>query len=391
MATDDVVVVGAGIVGLSAAYYLAKAGASVTVVDRFDVAAGTSGACDGNVMLQSKEPGPMLDIGLEASARYPGLIEELGEDVEYERHGSLILMESEDQVERMRPGIEATRAAGVEIRLLDHQAVADLQPEVAEHIVAGAYCPSDVTLNPLLMCFALARAAKRLGVKYRFGDPVREVVVTDGAAAGVRVGGDLLAAPNVVLAGGVWTPELLAPLGRTVPIKPRKGHIVVTEVCRPFVNTAMVSPSYLFDKHAHGGQRPAAGGGGVSVSFSLDQTVSGTMFIGSSREMGSDDVATASAVLRRIAVNAARIVPCLADVRVIRSFAGLRPVTPDGRPLIGAIGPRGLHIAAGHEGDGIALGPITGELVTELVLDGKASRDLTPFDPERFERAHETT
>jgi sarcosine oxidase subunit beta len=126
-----------------------------------------------------------------------------------------------------------------------------------------------------------------------------------------------------------------------------------------------------------------------SVSFSLHQSRTGTCFVGSSREFVGFDDGTSPEVIRAMARTAVRHFPGVANVRVERSFAGLRPATPDGRPIIGeAASCRGLYVAAGHEGDGIALGPITGRIVAELILGVVPAWDLTSLSPDRFDKSH---
>lgn len=383
--SSDVVVVGAGIVGLSAAYYLAKKGVSVTVLEARDIAAGASGACDGNIMVQSKRPGLVLEFGKAAAELYPRLIDELGVDVEYQRHGSLVIFEDDADLLLMKPIMGGQRDAGLDVQFLSRQEALEIQPGLGPSVVAASFVADDANVNQLALCFALAEAAHGRGVQFRFGATVSGVIARQGRVCGVRADNEDIHTSTVLLAAGVWSPEIARTVGVDLPITPRKGHILVTEKRRPLARTSLLSPSYIRHKHQATtvASRPTTSED--NVSFSLDQTLSGTLLIGSSREFLGFDDATSPEIIRKIARTAVRLFPPLADLHVIRSFAGLRPSTPDGRPILGqASSCQGLFIAAGHEGDGIALGPITGKVMADLISDGACDWDLSGFSPERF-------
>jgi sarcosine oxidase subunit beta len=389
---SDVIIVGAGIVGVSTAYYLAKKGVRVTVLEARDVAAGTSGACDGNIMLQSKRPGPVLEMAKAGTALYPRLVDELDVDVEYERSGSMVLFEDEIELSFMKPLIESQRAAGLDVRLLQRREALEIQPGLAGHVVGASFLADDASVNQLALCFALARAAQRMGSTFQFGSTVTDVIAKAGTVSGVRTDRGDVTAPKVLLAAGVWSPEIARTVGLDLPIVPRKGHILVGEKCEPLMRTHLISSSYARHKHHAAGATATPLTGRESVSFTLGQTRSGTLFIGSSREFVGFDDGTDPEIVRAIARTAVGVFPPLANVHVIRSFAGLRPYTPDGRPILGeASACTGLYIAAGHEGDGIALGPITGSLMADLIADGACGWDLTAFSPQRFGAAGAAT
>jgi len=385
--TADVIVVGAGIVGLSTAYQLARDGARVTVLERRDVAAGTSGACDGNIMVQSKRPGLVLELAKASAAMYPELLDEIGGDIEYERKGSLMVFENEDDLEVLTPVIAGQRAAGLDVQLLSPAEAAEIQPGIAEHVIHATYLATDASIDQLALCFTLARAGRARGVEIDLGANVSDPIVERGAIAGVRTDrGDVLASA-VVLAAGVWTPTIAASLGLKLEIVPRKGHILVTEKWPALVRTALLSPSYV--RHKHEVNASTTLSGKESVSFSLHQSRTGTCFIGSSREFAGFDDSTSGEVVDAMAQAAVRMFPGVANVRILRSFAGLRPYTPDGKPIVGAVSSYpGLYVAAGHEGDGIALGPITGRIVADLVSERRLAWDLSSLSPDRFVERH---
>lgn len=386
--TVDVVVVGAGIVGLSTAYHLARGGARVTLVERRDVAAGTSGSCDGNIMVQSKRPGLVLELAKASAAMFPELLDDVGGRVEYEHKGSLMVFENAEDLEVLTPIIAGQRAAGLDVRLLSPAEAAEIQPGLADHVIHATYLGTDATVDQLGLCFALARAVRARGVEIELGANVAEILVEGSRIQGVRTDRGEISAPHVVLAAGVWTPMIAGTLGVQLQIVPRKGHILVSEKWPPMVRTALLSPSYVRHKHETNAST-ATLSGKDSVSFSLHQSRVGTCFIGSSREFVGFDDSTSAEIVAAMAQAAVRMFPGAANVRIVRSFAGLRPYTPDGKPVVGEVSAHpGLYIAAGHEGDGIALGPVTGKIVADLILEHRCAWDIGALSPDRFVERH---
>jgi sarcosine oxidase subunit beta len=167
--------------------------------------------------------------------------------------------------------------------------------------------------------------------------------------------------------------------GLEVPITPRRGQILVTAAVAPLLRHCLISAQYVAAKFKP--ELAAAGG----MGFSLEQVDSGNILIGSTREFAGFDRRTTFDGIRTIARRIVPVIPALKHVPVIRSFGGLRPYTPDGLPILGrAAGLEGFIMAAGHEGDGIALSAITGELIAELIATGRTQIPLEAFRLERF-------
>jgi sarcosine oxidase subunit beta len=183
----------------------------------------------------------------------------------------------------------------------------------------------------------------------------------------------------VINAAGVHAPEIGALLGLDIPIKPRRGQILVTESCPPMLRHCMISAKYIAAKFNP--EIVKSTGEGVSI----EQTENGNLLLGSTREFAGFDRRNTTEGLRRIATKTTAIVPALEQVNVIRAFAGLRPHTPDGLPILGPVADvSGFFMAAGHEGDGIALSPITGELIAQMIVTGKSDIPLDAFSLGRF-------
>jgi len=384
--TTDVAVVGGGVIGASIAYRLAKEGRQVALCERGDLAAGATGACDQAVFLQSKNPGLHLKLALDSSALFAGLREELGADIDYSQDGGMITIENELEMEVMTSFVERQRQNGLDVTILSPRDAAARQGGLSRRLLGATYSPQDGHVNPFKLTLAFARAARRLGAQI-----VLDAEVTGFKRAGEKITGVTttrgdIDAGLVVLAAGAWTPLLAEKLGLTLPIKPRRGQIVITEPVAPYIRGNILSAQYIAAKY-HPELLAASQDRGVrlGVGLSLTQTAKGDLLIGASREFAGYDLDNSRDTIREILKNAARLVPGLRNMRVIRVMSGLRPYTPDGLPLVGFVpAVPGLFLAAGHEGDGIALSAITGRIASELITTGRAYTDVSALSPARF-------
>jgi sarcosine oxidase subunit beta len=212
------------------------------------------------------------------------------------------------------------------------------------------------------------------------------MVVEEGRVAAVVTDRGRVLTGMVVNAGGVWAPALGRMVGVSVPIRPRRGLLVVTEGVPFRLRGTVIAAKYLMSKF---GKETAIGtraeDSSVSVGLVVAQAKSGNLIFGSSREFAGYDTRTTAASLGRVVEDALRTLPVLRRVRAIRAFAGLRPASADGLPIVGrAPGVEGFVIAGGHEGDGVALAPITGRLIADLVLGGEVAQELNALRYDRF-------
>ena len=364
----EVIVVGGGVIGSSVAYYAAKAGRKVLLLDRGDIAAGTSSACDGFIILQSKNPGPHLDLALESAAMYRTLSAELDYDLEYMPCGGMVVAETEKQAALLRGLIQKQQAAGLAVELLPITEARRSEPLLAEDLWGAAYCQEDAQVNPIRVAQGFAQAARRLGAQIRTGVEAQGLLVENGKVCGVQTAEGALRADYVVNAAGVWAPELVAAHGLQVPIQPRRGQILVTEPLPSMLRHVLLCACYLIAKHHPEELDPNERQHRLGVGLAVEQTAHGGLLVGSTREFAGFDRRTTLAGIEAVARHARRILPALANVNVIRTFSGLRPYTPTGLPFLGPVAELpGLVMAAGHEGDGIALAPVTGKKVAEYL------------------------
>ncbi len=381
----DLVVIGAGMIGAACAYYCATAGLTVTVLERGAIGSGTTAACEGNILLSDKEPGPELDLALLSSRLWAELAAELGADrLEYHAKGGLVVAAAETTAAGLRALAERQRAAGVEVLHVPAADLPGLEPNLAPGMAGGAFYPQDAQVQPMLAAARLLRHARRHGATVLPGTAVVGFV-RDGSGAIIGVRTDSPDAPvipagRVVNAAGTWSGQVADLAGAPIPISPRRGFILVTEPLPRVIRHKVYTAEYVANV--------ASGDAGLETSVVVEGTRAGTVLIGASRERVGFDRTVSLPVLRRLAAQAIAVFPFLADVALLRSYLGFRPYCPDHLPVIGP-DPRapGLIHASGHEGAGIGLSAGTGHLIAQLVTGAEPDIDLAPFRPGRFEEA----
>jgi sarcosine oxidase subunit beta len=374
----DVVVIGGGVIGASIAYHLAKRKIRAVLLEKGDPAGGSSGACGGTVFLQTKSPGPNLKLALASADRFRHLEAELAADIEYDNRGGLIVIEREEERETLAHLVDRQQKAGLDVRLLDRQQARDLEPALSPAILGAAFSPVDSQVSPWHLTFAFIKAARGHGARVHTGTRVIGIRLSSHRVQSVATDNGEIATETVVNAAGVHAPRIAALVDLNVPIEPRRGQLVVTEATGPLISRCMLSAQYIAAKF---NPDLARKGGGVSI----EPTAHGNFVLGSTREFAGFDKRVTPAGIQHIAANVAAILPALKRMKFIRVFAGLRPYTPDGLPILGRVaGPDGFVMAAGHEGDGIALAPITGELIADLIVDDRTRFSLEDYKLDRF-------
>ncbi|GAA3387733.1 FAD-binding oxidoreductase [Streptomyces roseoviridis] len=370
----DAVIIGAGVVGAACAYYAARSGLSVAVVDRGPVAGGTTGAGEGNLLVSDKGAGPELDLALLSTRLWRELSGALPPDMEYEPKGGLVVAPDETTLKALRVFAEGQRAAGVTATEVPGDALADVEPHLSPAMAGAFHYPEDAQVQP-------ARAAARLlaaaSCATHLGEEVTEILRTPtGAVRGLRTPRRELLAPAVVNAAGTWGGRIADLAGSHLPVLPRRGFVLVTEPLPRVVRHKVYAADYVADV--------ASDSAALQSSAVVEGTPAGPVLIGATRERVGFDRSLSLEALRRLAAQAAALFPVLADVDVLRTYHGFRPYLPDHLPAIGA-DPRvpGLYHACGHEGAGIGLAPATGVLVTAALTGAAPPLDPTPFRPDR--------
>lgn len=373
---SDVAVVGGGVIGCAVAYYLTKHGARVTLIEQSAVGSGASSANSGAIAMATKKPGPALDLAMASQRLYPGLSAELGMDLEYAVQGNLIVAESETEAIYLEKLCLEQREAGVPAEMVSAARCTELNPLLEGSVLAGLYCSTDAQVNPFKVTQAYAQTAQDAGARILSGTRVNAIEVDAGHVRGVETSNGKVTADWVVNATGAYADVIGAMVGVEHHVKPRRGQIVVLEATLDMPGVRVAAAGSLTAKHD--GPGSSASSANVALSY-LARPLTGTVLLGSTNEFVGFDTRTTSAALGEISRYATRLMPRLGELNAVRAWAGLRPYCAQG-PMLGANGgPAGYVTAIGHGGDGVALSPITGVYVADVIASEGKGRDLTEF------------
>jgi glycine oxidase len=367
MARPDAIVVGGGVIGCAVAWALAREGLGVLLLERDRLGEQASRAAAGMLApLAELEPeSPLRGAGLESLERFPGVVEELRElsgiDPELRRVGNLRAA-FPDEAPAARARALATRAH--ECVWLEREEARKREPRLAEGISGAIWSPREAHVNSRLLTLAFAGAAVRRGAELRTGVDALELVRAGERIAGVRTPAGELSAAAVVLCAGAWTRPFQASAGIRLPVEPIRGQMLRLESPRPPLGAIV---------WGHG--------------IYLVPRDDGTLLAGATVEEAGFEVRNTAAGLSQLLRDACALLPVLGGATFLEAWAGLRPATPDRRPLIGPVpGAEGLWLAAGHFRNGVLLAPFTAERLAAGIARGERPADLAPFDPARFGR-----
>jgi glycine/D-amino acid oxidase-like deaminating enzyme len=366
--SPDAIIVGAGIVGAACAADCARNGLKVLVVDRGPIGGGTTGAGMGHIVVMDDSEAQFALTSYSRSLWHK-LVPELPADVEYQQCGTLWVAADEEEMGEVRRKAAFYTARGVRVEVLDGAELAAAEPSLRPGLAGGLRVPEDAVLYPPCAARFLLEQAARRGAEVRTGVAVQALLPEGGVtlADGTRI-----PAGRTVSATGPWSPELTPGL----PVRKRKGHLVITERHPGFVRHQLVELGYL--KSAHGVTQD-------SVAFNIQPRKTGQMLIGSSRQYGSEDTDVNQPILDRMLKRALEYLPSLGSLAAIRAWTGHRAATPDKLPLIGPslISDR-IWLATGHEGLGITTSLGTGRMLVAMMLGKAPDIPAGPYAPARF-------
>ncbi|MFJ8418177.1 NAD(P)/FAD-dependent oxidoreductase [Bacillus wiedmannii] len=379
----DVLIIGGGIIGCSIAYYTSKYGRDVTIIEKGEFVSGTSSRCDGNILAIDKDPGFDSQMSLISQKLVTELSEELEHSFEYRAPGSILVCESDEEMEAAQQWVNRQKEAGLPFRMLDRHDIREESSFFADDLLGGLECATDSTVNPYLLAFSLLAESKKFGTKAFNHTEVKEMKRDIDGSFIVETTNETFTAKQVVNAAGVWAPKIGQMLDINVPIEPRKGHIIVASRQQHVGCRKVMEFGYLISKF--GGKRKVdALTEKYGVALVFEPTESQNFLIGSSREFVGMHTRINNEVIKCIANRAIRFYPKMADMMVIRSYAGLRPWTEDHLPIISRVEHiPNYFIAAGHEGDGISLAAVTGKVIEELLNEKET---IIPIEPLRLSR-----
>ncbi|WP_368653526.1 NAD(P)/FAD-dependent oxidoreductase [Ornithinibacillus sp. 4-3] len=381
----EVAIIGGGIVGCSIAYYVAKAGIDCMLIEKNDIASGTSSKCDGNITIVDKDPGFDSLMSLKSQELTVELKPDLRIPFEYRESGSILVCENDTEMEAAKDWVKIQTEAGLKFNLLDRSDIRQESPFFADDIPGGLECETDSLINPYLYCYSLIDHAKGNGLKLHTQSEVTSIK-KDGDFI-IETTNGTFRAKKVVNASGVWAPFIGEMLGLDIPIIPRKGHILVGSRNEPVMMRNVMEFGYLMNKFGRERITDArTAEHGVALVF--EPTESQNFLLGSSRQFVGYDGRIDINVVKTMAMRTLRFFPKMNDFNIIRTYTGFRPWTEDHLPIVSAVEEiPGFYIAAGHEGDGISLATVTGKLIEELIQE--KSDTIIPTEPLRFSRFKE--
>lgn len=367
MTNPDVIVVGAGIVGAACAVELQARGRRVLLVDRLGPGGGTTAAGMGHLVALD-ESDDELDLCLLSLRQWDRYVAEHGQRAEHVRCGTLWVAEDEEQLAHAAARAERLARRGWQADLLSPARLAMAEPALRPGLAGAVRVAPDGVVYPPAVARHLADQLTALGGSTLFG----------AAIAGIGTGcvhlhsGQRLDAHDVVVAAGCATTALLP----DVPVFPRKGHLAITDRYPGRLRHQVVGMGY--------GQT-AAGADGLAVAANVQPRPTGQWLIGSCRQDGIADAAVDPKVLAGVLRSAIALLPELAQLQVIRAWTGMRPASPDGRPIIGAHpGRPRTWLASGHEGLGVTTAFGTALLLADLMAGQPTVIDPDPYLPARF-------
>ncbi len=372
----DAIVIGAGIVGAACAHALRLEGLTVALVDAATPGAGVTGAGMGHLVALD-ESADELDLCLlslrlwnDFMAQHPGVGDPL-------RCGTLWVAENEHQLHEAQQRANRLSGRGWHADSLNGDQLAQLEPGLRKGLCGGVRVAGDSVVYPPAVADFLARELVRLGgVLY-----LHQRVTALGDGTLTLTGGQRLMAQHIVVAAGAQAATLLPEL----PVFARKGHLAITDRYPGRLAHQIVSMSYGQGDGQGDGQRADA----LAVAANVQPRATGQWLVGSCRQDGQCDSAVDPAVLGAVLRCAIALLPGLASMRIVRSWTGMRPATPDGRPIIGAHpARRGVWIAGGHEGLGATTAFASARLLADQILGHASAIDAAPYAPARFAALH---
>ena len=373
----DAIVVGAGIVGATSALALTNAGMKVLVVDRGNIASGTTSAGEGNILVSDKEPGPELELALHSRDAWFEIEDDVGGGFELEAKGGVVVARSEVGVKGLFELTVRQVAVGIQAQDLHVRELRKLEPHLSHAITNGAFYPQDSQCQPMLATAVIMKGVKDRGGRFLPGVNVVSIEVNNGRVSGINTSQGIFHAPIVVNAAGTWAGEVAKLAGSSLPIAPRRGFILVSAPTKKLIFHKVYDSEYVANV--------SSAEADLQSSAVVESTQAGTILIGASRERVGFKEGIDYSVLRILARQAIELFPILANLQLMRVYRGFRPYAPDHLPVISE-DPliKGLWHNAGHEGAGIGLAPASARLITDAILGKPSFMDAGAFDADRF-------
>lgn len=371
--TADVIVIGSGVIGCAAAYYMAKKGMSVLVLDQDEsVGNGGSSRNGGGVRQSGRDPRelPLAIYGVENV--WPTLSDELGVDVEYHKEGNLRLGKTETHKQILTGLTEKAVACGLNVRMIDAEEVRKINPYLSEEVTCASWCPTDGHANPMTTTLGFYKNARALGVVFHMGEKVVKLEKVHGKLHRVCTKTTVYEADQVLVAAGYASRFLTQTVGIDVPMREELIEALVTEAEPKMFPQMLGTADADFYGHQTNHGSFVFGGATGMESTVLDNGTNRTSSL------------TAPCICRGIM----KYVPKLADAKIVRTWAGYEDLSIDGIPVISKVEEvPGLLLACGFTGHGFGISPVVGQLLAQLAAGETPMLSLQEFRYDRFHAA----
>lgn len=369
----DAVVIGAGIVGAACAAELAAAGMRVAIVERGAIGGDATAAGMGHIVTMDDSPAQFA-LTRYSQTLWAEMAPDLPPNVEYDRCGTLWVAQNEEEMMEVERKYAAYRSSGVPARILTATALREAEPNLSTSLIGALLVPEDAVLYPPAAALHLLRRALHSGAQLYARKSV------ESACNGRVIFGDgtILASQRIVNATGASAASITPGL----PIRKRKGHLVITDRYPDFCRHQVVELGYLRSAHSVAAD---------SVAFNLQPRRTGQLLLGSSRQFDTEDSSIDRRILCAMIDRAKTYIPALAALSALRTWTGFRAATPDKLPLIGpSVCDASVYLATGHEGLGITTSLATARLLADHFLGRASMISAVPYLPSRFaaESAH---
>lgn len=366
----DIIIIGGGIIGNSTAYYLAKKGCSVIVLEKSDHIGNGGSSRNGGGVRQSgrdKRELPLAMYGIRNL--WPTLSEELGMDVEYYQHGNLRLGKTEDHLRILKNLADNASSLGLDVQMVDGKEAKSICPYLSEEVVGASWCKTDGHANPMLATLAYYRKARALGVRFITGEDVISIRKIKGKARQVITSNSSYEAETIILSAGYDSRKIAATVGVDIPMNQALLEVLVTEAQPPMfyqmLGTAMAD--FYGHQSTHGSFVFGGSSGFEGVNKDDGTPVTSSL--------------TASCICRGIM----KYFPCLADAKIVRTWAGWIDECADHVPVISQVEEvPGLILACGFSGHGFGIAPTAGTLLSQIAVGEDTVLDVSAFRYDRF-------
>ncbi|MFA9273870.1 MAG: NAD(P)/FAD-dependent oxidoreductase [Candidatus Aquirickettsiella gammari] len=377
--TYEVIIIGGGIIGCACAASLAQAGLKVALLEPGTIGGGTTAAGMGHLVVMDDNPAELalssysLELwrALVMHDQHNQRDQSEASRHEYMQCGTIWVAADEEEMEAARAKLQILQAHDIACEMLSAQQLQQREPQLRAGLAGGLLVNQDALVYPpksaqILLELALAHGATLL----------RQTVI-DVMDGGVRCAdGSEIAAQHIVVANGIASTKLIADL----PLRYKKGHLVITDRYPNFIQHQLVELGYIKSAHASDGD---------SVAFNLQPRPTGQVFIGSSRQFDVTHKEIDTGILSKMLAQATSYVPALADLKAIRTWTGFRAATPDGLPYIGPHPSRkNVWMATGHEGLGITTSLATAAILKDQICQQTSKIAVEAYWPSRSMSQH---